>query len=112
MKYKKNLLIILFLLIIIIGILLFVKYKYDKTLPDEVEYNGNIIINNTLRKVTIRNNYYSVKNIVEKYYFALSDINKKEEILFFEDEESEDSKVDGGKVTETLTTEEKNKTAQ
>ena len=109
MKHTKKVLIILFVFITIIGILLFIKFKYEKTLPDEVEYDGVIIVNNTLRKVSVRNNYYTVKNIVEKYYYALSDLNK-EEILYFEDEEeSEDSKIDGNEITKTLTTEEENK---
>ena len=63
MKHTKKVLIILFVFITIIGILLFIKFKYEKTLPDEVEYDGVIIVNNTLRKVSVRNNYYTVKNI-------------------------------------------------
>lgn len=79
MKYKKNILIILIVLVILIVIIMFVKNRYKKTLPLETEYEMETIVNETLRKVTVRNNYYTVKNIVEKYYYALCDLNKTNE---------------------------------
>ena len=45
--------------------------------------------NDTLNRVTIRNDYYTVKNIVDQYYYALCNLNKTtDDITIFENDGS------------------------
>jgi len=76
-KIRKAIIILIILVIIaIIAILVLLKSKYKNGIPNEIPYNGEVIVNNSLEKVNIRNNYYTVKKIVENYYVALCDLNK------------------------------------
>ena len=84
---KKIIIIIILILItiaIIIGILMIIKTnKYFVT--DEIEYVGGEPVNSKLERVSIRSNYYTVKNILEKYYSSLCNLNKtNEDILIYE----------------------------
>ena len=93
MKKIKNILIVLgILIIIIIGFLILIKIiNKDKLVTNEIDYEVKITINDSLERVKIRNNYYTVKSIVEQYYFNLCSLNKtSKDILIFEyDEEVE-----------------------
>ncbi len=65
--------------------------KNHELTPNEKEYNPTIVLNSSLERVSIRNNYYTVKNIVEDYYSCLCNLNSSaEDVLIFEyDEELE-----------------------
>lgn len=76
-KSKRIIMItIILLIIVIIGVLLMIRKINKNMASDVIEYNGEVIVNNALEKVTVRSNYYVVKNIVEKYYISLCDLNK------------------------------------
>ncbi|MBQ2835441.1 MAG: hypothetical protein IJE68_01205 [Clostridia bacterium] len=96
MKNIKKVLILLIVLTIliilsIISILVLLPEKDPNLIIDEEEYDSTIILNETLERVSIRNNYYTVKNIIEEYYSCLCNLNNKsEDVLIFEyDEETE-----------------------
>lgn len=73
-KSKKIIMImIMVLIIIIIGVLIMINKDYES---DAIEYDGEIVVNNAFEKVSIRSNYYIIKNIVEKYYLSLCNLNK------------------------------------
>lgn len=91
-KSKKIIVItIIILIIVIIGVLILTRNVNNKLMPDEVEIIGEVIVNKKLERVNTRGNYYVVKNIVEKYYSSLCDLNKtSDDVLIFEyDEETE-----------------------
>ena len=84
MKKIRNLIIILVILIIIVlGILIKILQEAKNNLSqqedDFVLGSTDVVQNYNLEKVTIRNDYYTVKNIVDKYYIALCDLNKTSE---------------------------------
>lgn len=79
MKNIKKVLIILFILliivsIIIIGTIIYKKHIEKKLMPKDADYV--YVMDEHLKKVTSRNNYYAVKEIVEKYYSNLCNLNK------------------------------------
>ena len=82
MKYLKYIiLIVVFIIIVIIGILLKVlngdkPHVYEGPV-EEPQYS--IELNRIVSDVAIKNYYYDVKNIVEKYYSYLTDLNKTED---------------------------------
>ena len=91
-KLKKIIkIIIVILIIILIGVLILIGKVNKKNNSDVIEYENEIEINDILEKEKTRSNYYTVKNIVEKYYSSLCNLNKKvEDVLIFEyDEEVE-----------------------
>ena len=74
---KKILILLIILTILIIITIILLSSKTDPNLiTDETEYTPKVIVNENLEKVSIRNNYYTVKNIVEKYYSSLCNLNK------------------------------------
>lgn len=76
-KSKKNIMItISVLLIVIMGVLIMIRKINEDLKSDAIEYEGEVVINDTLEKVSIRSNYYTVKDIVEKYYLSLCNLNK------------------------------------
>lgn len=82
MKYLKYIiLIVVFIIIVIIGILLKIlngdkPHVYEGPV-EEPQYS--IELNRIVSDVAIKNYYYDVKNIVEKYYSYLADLNKTED---------------------------------
>lgn len=96
MKNIKKIIILLVILSILIligiGIILSSLNVDTNDYTDEEEYEIKIILNETLEKVSIRNNYYTVKNIVEDYYSCLCSLNEKEEnVLILEEDEKQDN---------------------
>lgn len=94
MENAKKLIIILsiiLLIILIIIISILFKLKQYNSEPD-IEENENIQktdveLNNKKERVSRREDYFTVKNIVEQYYRALCELNKtSEDILVFEDD--------------------------
>lgn len=87
---KKLIIIILILIIVIIGIICILNIS-TKEKDDSIIGIDEFTVNNNLEKVIIKEDYYTVKKIVEKYYNSLCEINKtSEDILIFEyDEEVE-----------------------
>ena len=97
MKDIKKILVLLIILsvliLICIGILVASLNLNTNDYTDEEEYDPEIIVKESLEKVLIRNDYYTVKNIVEDYYSCLCSLNEKEEdvLILEEDEKQENS---------------------
>lgn len=100
MKNIKKIIIVLVLLSIFIltgiGILLSSLNVNKNDYTDEEEYEPNIILNETLEKVSIRNDYYTVKNIVEDYYSCLCSLNEKEENVLILEEDEKQENIEAG----------------
>ena len=86
---KKFLILLIVLTILIIITIILLSSKTDPNLnTDETEYTPKVIVNENLEKVSIRNNYYTVKNIVEKYYSSLCNLNKTSQENYDGEEQS------------------------
>lgn len=83
MKNIKKILILLIILSMIIIVSIGILKKSLKTdpnlIPNEKEYDPDIILNEALERVSIRNNYYTVKTIIEEYYSCLCNLNSTNE---------------------------------
>lgn len=104
MDKRKILLIIIILLIIllicIIGILLLTNKQQEKnSVPYEEEGRINIKTESKIREVTNRNNFYAVKNCIDKFYTYYASIYDVEGNYYIIDEE----------VQKTIETEKKEK---
>lgn len=81
MKEVKRFIIILVICSIIISIVLIINRKkegkYDNTDEIEIEYKP-ILSNTSLKTLNVRNRYFVVKEIVEKYYNLLCTLNKQD----------------------------------
>lgn len=91
---KINIIIgVLIVLAIIILIVIFVVIQSNKIdsvgLPDN-PYD-EVIVQNKLELINSRNDFYTVKSIVDKYYLFLSELNAKPEILELEEGEEFDA---------------------
>ena len=108
MKYKKIIMILIEILVILMIITVSILIKVQNVETDPIEEVEDIKVNdvkmsNTLERVTIRNDYFTVKNIVDQYYLALCNLNKKiDDILVFE------SEGDIGNLEEVLSEEKEN----
>lgn len=96
MKNIKIILMLLIMLVLCITIGIAVLILSSQITPgdytDETEYEPTIIVNETLEKVTSRNNYYTVKNIIEDYYDCLCRLNETEEnVLIYEEDVKEEN---------------------
>lgn len=82
MQKNQKFIMILIITCIIISIILFalVIYLKDKNdidnIPDEVYMDSPIEVDNTMQRVTIRNNYYIAKACVEMFYTYYSEMFK------------------------------------
>lgn len=93
---KKTIIILTSILVILMVIIIVILMKLKDVEIEESISEGNDTINGTdiveetsLKRVDIRNNYYTVKNIVDQYYSALCSLNKTtEDILIFEEDEN------------------------
>lgn len=93
-KSRKIIIIAIIVLIIaIIGILILLKVTNKKTKVDIIEYEVEIDVNTEWEKVNVRSYYYIVKNIVEKYYLNLCDLNKTAEDVPIYEYEGDINKV-------------------
>lgn len=96
MKNKKNFIIILIFILIaivigIVGLLIKIQNINSNQIQEENNVVGSteVVEKKVLEKVKIRNDYYTIKNIVDQYYYVLCELNKtKQDILVFEDEGS------------------------
>ncbi len=82
MKYLKYAIFFLLIIIIIIIIILLNIMKKDDHngyMGTIEESNPTIELNRIATDVSIKNYYYDIKNIVEKYYNYLTDLNKTED---------------------------------
>lgn len=86
---KKIKIIIAILIIILIGVLGLISILNKNLKTDVIEYEvEKTTIKDTLEKEKTRSNYYTVKNIVEKYFSSLCNLNKKtEDVLILEYDE-------------------------
>ena len=74
-------------LVIVIGAIMILKNMNKNLLTDEIEYIESSPVKSELEKVSIRNNYYTVKKILENYYSSLCALNKTDEdIIIYEHE--------------------------
>lgn len=96
MNNMKKIMIILGILIVIIICILIIQKLRERRLSNEAGYTSDVIIGDTLELVNIRSNYYTVRNIVEQYYYSLCNLNKtSKDVLVFEyDEEVENLEND------------------
>lgn len=92
---KKFIIILCIILVILMATIVSIVIKLKSTDNAPIpEQNDNIKVTdvevkNTLNRVTIRNDYYTVKNIVDQYYYALCNLNKTtEDIETFENDGS------------------------
>lgn len=100
-KSKKTIIIlgsIIITLIILATIIIYILTDLQKNntdLQEEIESN-EIKLSDSINRVTIRNDYYTVKNIVNQYYYSLCNLNKtSNDVLIFEqDEENNSSKIE------------------
>lgn len=93
----KKILIILIICIIITSIILLIHNKNGPKIdePHEIEEEFNPILSDeSIETLNIRNRYFVVKNIVEKYYKSLCNLNSsnKELILYYDNDYSEEEK--------------------
>lgn len=82
MKYLKYIILIVLFIIIVITIILLRMLNKDKpqVYDGPVEYSETVIeLNKIVSNVSIKDYYYDVKSIVEKYYTYLADLNKTED---------------------------------
>ena len=93
---KKWIIILSILVIIIIAVLVFILFfsKNSAKILHGVDEEGSDIsyeIDTTLKKVTNRNNYYIVKNAVNKFYTYYYNMNNLENDIYIMDEAAEAS---------------------
>lgn len=84
MKYLKYAIFFLSIIIIIIIIILLnilKKDDHDGYMGAIEESNPTIELNRIVSDVSIKNYYYDIKGIVEKYYSYLTDLNKTEDSI-------------------------------
>ena len=94
LKLKKLIIILTTILIILSGALGFLIYKYRGKVIYGIDEEGRDIevnIDNKLKKVSIRNNYYAVKTCVNKFYLYYSSIYDVSGDYYIVDEEAEAS---------------------
>ena len=85
---KKIIIVLIIIIILIIGILVILKKSNKASDINRTEYVPDVIITDSLEKVTVRNDYFTIKNIVEQYYSRLCDLNKTtNDILVYEYDE-------------------------
>ena len=73
---------------LVIAILIKMKLIKKNEIQEENNVVGSteVVEKDVLEKVKIRNDYYTIKNIVEQYYYVLCELNKTtQDILVFED---------------------------
>ena len=93
MKYFKYIILSVVIVIIIIIAVLLSLVKSDRYVHvDEVEDKPlSINVDKTVREIKNNNDYYSVKNIVESYYYELMQFNMEtEDVLVLETEDGEE----------------------
>lgn len=94
LKLKKWIIILTTILIILSGALGFLIYKYRGKVIYGIDEEGRDIevnIDNKLKKVSIRNNYYAVKTCVNKFYLYYSSMYDVSGDYYIVDEEAEAS---------------------
>ena len=108
-KFKNIITIIIIIIImVIVGILILIKNLSKNKVTDVRESENDISIIDTLVREDTRVNYYTVKNIVEKYYSSLCDLNKTiddiqifeydEEVKYLQEEFAEEIEVNKKKI--------------
>ncbi len=89
-KISKFIIILITILIILMLIILIMILKLKK-INNDITPNENVSnteIKNSIERVTIKNEFFTVKNVINQYFFALCELNKTEEdILIFEQDE-------------------------
>lgn len=90
MNNMKKTMIILSILILVIICILIILQKKDKELGDFF-YVEEIGPNETLERVKVRSDYFTVKKIVDNYYNSLCNLNSTiEDIPIYEQDESDE----------------------
>ena len=86
MKKIKICIIVVAIIIIILTIILFSMLgknneyaKFEMETPDE---NTGRILASTVQKVSVKNNYFIIKEILDNYYYNISNINNDENDIF------------------------------
>ncbi len=106
MKYFKYIILSVVIVIIIIIAVLLTLVKSDRYVHvDEVEDKPlSINVDKTVREIKNNNDYYSVKNIVESYYYELMQFNMEtEDVLVLETEDGEE--INDNVIAESLESE-------
>lgn len=89
-KISKFIIILITILIILMLIILIMILKLKK-INNDITPNENVSnteIKNSIERVTIKNDFFTVKNVINQYFLALCELNKTEEdILIFEQDE-------------------------
>lgn len=89
-KISKFIIILITILIILMLIILIMILKLKK-INNDISPNENVSnteIKNSIERVTIKNEFFTVKNVINQYFLALCELNKTEEdILIFEQDE-------------------------
>lgn len=89
-KISKFIIILITILIILMLIILIMILKLKK-INNDISPNENVSnteIKNSIERVTIKNDFFTVKNVINQYFLALCELNKTEEdILIFEQDE-------------------------
>lgn len=89
-KISKFIIILITILIILMLIILIMILKLKK-INNDITPNENVSnteIKNSIERVTIKNEFFTVKNVINQYFLALCELNKTEEdILIFEQDE-------------------------
>lgn len=96
MKDVKKIIIILTIVITITAIALLILLQYIKNSTtesrnevDEVGHETVEEVNRTYRKLTLTNDYFRVKEIIDRYYSNIATMNGKEEVIEYEVEDEE-----------------------
>ena len=89
MKKSKNIIlgsiiVVVIIIIVIIAVLLNLVRKNAHLFTDETEYGMEANLVQKVSTVQNRNNYYTVKDIVESYYYDLTqfNINIEDEFIY------------------------------
>lgn len=89
-KISKFIIILITILIILMLIILIMILKLKK-INNDISPNENVSnteIKNSIERVTIKNDFFTVKNVINQYFLALCELNKTEDdILIFEQDE-------------------------
>ena len=89
-KISKFIIILITILIILMLIILIMILKLKK-INNDITPNENVSnteIKNSIERVIIKNDFFTVKNVINQYFLALCELNKTEEdILIFEQDE-------------------------
>lgn len=104
MKYFKYIILaVVIIIIIIISVILYIMNNGNYIYVDEQEETDfSTEIDRVVSEVSIRNNYYAVKSIIENYYYDLTQFNMTEDDVWVFETDDEENVINTTTLTESI----------